>query len=100
MKAEVDWLVIAKFVTVPASLINLKAKVNDLDLHKLKTLPKDLKNLSNVVDKQVVKNPNFNTLKTKVNNLENKNPDATTWIHINQYNTDKKNLEKKNWMCW
>ena len=37
----------------------------------------------------------FNTLKTKVNNLERKIPDATTLIHINQYNTDKQNLEKE-----
>ena len=28
------------------------------------------------------------TLKTKVNSLEKKSPDATTLIHINQYNTD------------
>ena len=32
---------------------------------------------------------------TNVNNLENKIPDATVLIHINQYNTDKQNLEKK-----
>ena len=30
-----------------------------------------------------------------MNNLEKKIPDATTLIHINQYNTDKQNLEKK-----
>ena len=33
-----------------------------------------------------------NTLKTK---LDRKVPDMTTLIHINQYNTDKQNLEKK-----
>ena len=43
----------------------------------------------------VVKNTKFNTLKTKVNNSETKIPDATTLIHINQYNKDKQNLEKK-----
>ena len=37
----------------------------------------------------------FNTLKTKVNNLENKIPDATTLILLNQYSTDKQNVEKK-----
>ena len=26
-------------------------------------------------------------------------PDATALIHINQYNTDKQNLEKKKWRC-
>ena len=37
----------------------------------------------------------FNTLKTKVNSLEEKVLDATTLISINQYNTDKQNLQKK-----
>ena len=41
----------------------------------------------------------FNTLKTTVNNLDKKVPDETTLIHINQYNTGKQNLEKKNWRC-
>ena len=95
MKAEVDKLDIAKLVNVPTSLNNLKAKVNDLDAGKLKTVPLDLKTVSDVVDNEVVKNTKFNTLKTKVNNLAKKNPDATTSIHINQYNTDKQNLEKK-----
>ena len=54
--------------------------------------------MSDKVDNEVVKNTKFNTLKTKVNNLENKIPDATTLIHINQYKTDKQNLEKKNRM--
>ena len=48
-----------------------------------------MKKLSDVVGNEVVKNTKFNTLKTKVNNL------ATTLIHINQYYTDKQNLEKK-----
>ena len=45
---------------------------------------------------KLLKNTNFNTIKTKVNNLENKIPDATILVHINQYNTDKQNLEKEN----
>ena len=79
---------------------NLRTKVNDFDVGKLKTVPVDLTKLSDVVDDEVVKNTKFNTLKTKVNNLEKKNPDAITLIHINQYNTDKQNLEKKNWIYW
>ena len=54
-----------------------------------------MRKLSDVVDNEVVKNTKFNTLKTKVNILEKKIPDATTLIHINQYNTIKQNLEKK-----
>ena len=59
-----------------------------------------MKKLSDVVDSEVVRNTKFNTLKTKVNNFDKKIPDATTLIHINQYNTYKQNLEKKNWSCW
>ena len=47
------------------------------------------------MDNEVVKNLKINTLKTIVNNLEKKLPDATTLIHINQYNTDTQILEKK-----
>ena len=61
----------------------------------MKTVPADLKKLSDVVANEVVKNAKFNTLKTKVNSLKNKIPDATTLIHINQYNTDKQNVDKK-----
>ena len=38
---------------------------------------------------KLLRNTKFNTLKTKVNNLDKKFPDATTLIYINQYNTDK-----------
>ena len=82
-------------VNVPTSLNNLKTKVDDLDVGKLKTVPIDLKNLSDVVDNEVIKNTKFNTLRTKVNDLEKKISDATTLIHINQYNADKQNLERK-----
>ena len=37
-------------------------------------------------------------MKTKINNLENKIPDATTLIHIDQYNTNKQ-IKEKNWRC-
>ena len=42
-------------VNFPANLNNLKAKVDDLDDDKLKIIPRDLKKLSDVVDKIVVK---------------------------------------------
>ena len=47
------------------------------------------------MDNEVVKNLKINTLKTIVNNLEKKLLDATSLIHINQYNTDTQILEKK-----
>ena len=99
MKAEAEKLDINKLTNVPTILNNLKRKVDDLNVGKLKAVPVDLKKLSDVVDNEVAKNTKFNTLKTKVNNLENKIPDTTKsinqLIYINQYNKDKQSLEKK-----
>ena len=96
MKAEAEKLDINKINNVPTSLNNLKTKVDYLGVGKLKTVSADLKKLSNVVDNEVVKNTKFNTLKTNVNNLEKKIPDATTLIKINRYNTEKQYSENKN----
>ena len=49
----------------------------------MRTVSVDFKKLSDVVNRKVVKNTKFNTPKTKVNNLEKKNPDSTTLIYIN-----------------
>ena len=95
MKAQIYKLDINKLTNIPTSVNSLKANVDDLDVDKLKTVPVELKKLNDVVDNEVVKSTKFNTPATKVNNLEKKIPDATTLIHINQYNTDKQNLEKK-----
>ena len=92
MNAEIGKLDINKLTSVPTSLNNLKTRVDDLDVGKLKTVPIDL---SDVVDKEVIKNTKFNTLKTTVNNLDTKTSDASTLIHINHYKTDKQNLERK-----
>ena len=59
----------------------------------MKTVPKDLKNLSDIVDKEVI--IVYNTINTQVTNLEKKIPDASTLIQANEYNVDKENLEKK-----
>ena len=85
LKADVDKLDINKPTNVPTISNNLKAKVDDLEDAKLKTVPVDLENLSDVVDNKVVENTKFNTLKTKVNNLDKKIPDATTSICIKEY---------------
>ena len=47
------------------------------DVVKLKTVCVDMKKLSDVVDNEVLKNLKFNSLKTKINNLDTKIPDAT-----------------------
>ena len=95
MKAEVKKLNTNKLVNVPTTLNNLETRVDDLHNDKLKAVPVNLKKLSGVGDKQVVKNKKLNTLKTKVNKIDKKTPDATTLIHISQYDTDKQSLKKK-----
>ena len=59
-KGVVDQLDINKLVNVLTGLDNLKIEVEDLDVDKLKTFPVDLKELSDVVSKEVVKNSKFN----------------------------------------
>ena len=54
-----------------------------------------MKKLSDVLSKEVVNKIVCNKLNTKVNNLENKIPNATSLIHLNQCNTYKQKLEKK-----
>ena len=76
-------------VNVLNDLNNLKAKAHDLDVDKLKTAPVNLKKLNDEVSKEVVKNTKFNKLNTRVNNIENEIPGASTLIQTNQYNADK-----------
>ena len=54
-----------KLTKAPISLNNLKRKVNYVDVGKLKTIPVDLKQLSDVVDNEVALNSKFSTLKSK-----------------------------------
>ena len=83
MKAGFDKLDINKLANVTTDLNNLLTKVENLGVGKLKVVPVDLKGLSDVVDKQVVKNTNITTLNTKVNSLEKELPDVNTLFHIN-----------------
>ena len=76
-------------VNVLNDLNNLKAKADDLDVDKLKTAPVNLKKLNDEVSKEVVKNTKFSKLNTRVNNIENEIPGASTLIQTNQYNADK-----------
>ena len=65
LKAGIDKLDINKLVNFPTSLNNLRIKVDDLDVGKLKAVSIDLEKLSDVVVNEVVKNTKLNTLKTK-----------------------------------
>ena len=84
MKAEVYKIGIAELINIWTDLNNTKTKVDDLNVGKLQTVPIDLKNLNDVVDKTVAKNTEFKTLKTKLNSLEKKIPDASTLIQTSQ----------------
>ena len=94
LKPKVDELDNYKLTNFPTSLNNLETDVDDLDVGRLKTVPVGLKKLSDVVENEIVKSTKFNTLKTKIIDLEKKTSDETTLIRINQYNTDKQNLDK------
>ena len=48
-------------INVLTCLNNLKTKLDDLDVGKLKAVPVDLKILSDAVDNEVIKNKKFNT---------------------------------------
>ena len=67
MKSVVHKLDINKLVNGPISLDNLTNK-DDLHVGKLKSVPVDLRKLSDVVDNKVLKKTKFNKLNTKVNN--------------------------------
>ena len=66
-KAEVDKLDLARLANFSTSLNNLKTKLDDLDAGKLKTVPVDLENASDVVDNEAVKSTKFNRINPKVN---------------------------------
>ena len=52
------------------NLASLKTEVDKLDIDKLVPVPADLSKLSNVVKNDVVKKTDYNTLVTKVNNID------------------------------
>ena len=75
---------------------NSNTKVDGLGDGKLKTFPENLKILSDVVSKNIVKDKECNILNRKVKNLKKGIPVAINSIHINQCNTENYSLEKKN----
>ena len=91
LEVKIDKVGINKSVDLPG-LNNLKTKVNGLDLDKLKTVPVNLKKMSDLMSKEVAKKTGYNKLNMKVNNLENKIPDVTTFIQINTNQINKKKI--------
>lgn len=96
LKAEVEKLDFNKLVTVPIASNKLKPKVDDLDVDTLKSVPTIFfKKMIDVLRKEVIEKTKYAKLNSKINNLKNKNPDASTLAYMNQYNTDKQGLENK-----
>ena len=77
-------------LALKSNLANLKAEIDKIDVDKLKTVPKDLSKLSNVVDNEVVKKTAYDKLVPKVNNI-----DTSGFALKTKYTADKSNLEKK-----
>ena len=86
-KPEMDKLDVNKLLNVSTGLNSLKIKVDDLDIDKLNIVPVDLKKLSDVASEEVIKKMVYNKLNAKVNFSENRIPDATILIYMNQNNT-------------
>ena len=49
-----------KLINVPSGLNSLKRKIDNLDVNKLKTVRIDLKTLSDIADKNVLKKSKYN----------------------------------------
>ena len=72
------------------NLASLKTEGDKLDVDKLKVVPIDLSKLSDVVKNEVVKKTEFNTLKTKVDNI-----DTDEYVLETKYDNEIGNLKLK-----
>ena len=72
------------------NLAALKTEVNKIDTDKLKAVPDDLNNLSNVVKNDVVKKTEYSSLKTKVDNI-----DTSSYVTKTKFENDISNLDDK-----
>ena len=72
------------------NLASLKTEVDKIDVDKLKTVPVALAKLSNLVKNGVVKKAEYNSLKTKVDNI-----DTTIFFKKTKYEKDGSDFEDK-----
>ena len=72
------------------NLASLKTEVDKLDIDRLKVVPTDLSILSDVVKNEVIQKTEYDTLKTKVDNI-----DTIDFVKKSKYEADGVNLEKK-----
>ena len=73
-----------------SNLANFKTAVDKLDTDKRKSVPVDLRKLSNVVKNDVFKKPLYDKLVAKVNNI-----DTSGFVLKTKYQADKTESEKK-----
>ena len=73
-----------------SNLASLKTEVDKIDVEKLKSVPVDLANLSNVVKNNVVKKIEYNKLVTKVDDI-----DTTNFVKKGKYEKDGLDFEDK-----
>ena len=81
---------VSSFASEKKNLASLKTEVDKIDADKLKAVPVDLAKLSNVVKNDVVKKTEYNTLKTKVDNI-----DTTNFVLKTKYEKDGSDFEDK-----
>ena len=72
------------------NLASLKTGADKIDVDKLKTVPVDLAKLSDIVKNDVAKKTEYNSLKTKVDNI-----DTTNFVLKTKYEKDGSNFEDK-----
>ena len=72
------------------NLASLKTVVDEIDTDKLKTVPVPLAKLSSVVKNDVIKKTEYNSLKTKVDNI-----DITNFVLKTKYEKDRSDFEDK-----
>ena len=72
------------------NLAALKTEFDKIDTDKLRTVPDDLAKLSNVVKNDVVKKTDYNTLKSKVDGI-----DDSKYVGRTKYETDGKTIYDK-----
>ena len=76
--------------TLKTNMANLKREVDKLDVDKLKPIPTDLRELSDVVKNDVVKKTDYNKLVPKVDNI-----DTSSLVKKTDYNTKITEIENK-----
>lgn len=74
-------------------MAGLKTKVDDLDVHKLKSLSAALSKLNNLVNNDVVQRTVYNKLVIKVSVIYIKTSNTSRLVTKTQYDSDRQGLE-------